>query len=172
MKVTAFILFVCCMVSCTNINVAPAGILKFDKMQSVFWDVIRAEALTVQLKKKDSLINTSIENLKLQQQIFAEHQTSKEEFYKSYKYYSKNVQLMRSLLDTITTLAERNKYKNLYSKPPSPERISLMPLPAPSLPVIIPMPIPTLNPVQSVVPDSTTNRNRIAKPLFLNQQLQ
>lgn len=164
MRSTAFIIFVCCIVSCKNINDAPAGILKFDKMQSVFWDVIQAEALTVQFKKRDSLINTSLENLKLQQQIFAEYQTSKEEFYKSYSYYSKNVQLMRTLLDTITTLAERNKYKNLYSKPPLPQRISLMPLPAPSLPVLIPMPIPTLNPVQIVLPDSTTNRNRIVRP--------
>jgi hypothetical protein len=161
MRVTAFIIFICCTVGCKSKDEVPAGILKFDKMQAVLWDVIQAEALTGQFIKKDFSIDAPLENLKMQQQIFANHQIKKEEFYTSYQYYSVHVQLMRSMLDSITTLAERNKYKNLYIKQPLPARVSLIPL-LPPPPVFIPMPIPTLNSIQGTTPDSTT----IRKPVF------
>lgn len=164
MRIAAFIIFISCLAGCKSRDEVPSGILKFDKMQAVLWDVIQAEALTTQFKKKDSLINAPLENVKLQQQIFAEHQTSKEEFYKSYQYYSQRIQVMRSMLDSITTVAERNKYKNLY-KPVFPQKISLMPLPEPPPPVIIPMPIPTFNSVQTEMPDTAAIRKRT-----LNQQ--
>jgi len=163
MKEAAFIIIISCIFSCKNKDDASLGILKFDKMQAVLWDVIQAEALTVQFIKKDSLLNAPLENLKLQQQIFSEHQTNKEEFYKSYQYYSGHIQLMRSLLDSMTTMAERNKYQNLY-KPLVPQKISLMPLPPPLPPVVIPMPIPTLNSVQTLIQDTSTIRKRISKP--------
>jgi len=163
MKEAAFIIIISCIFSCKNKDDASLGILKFDKMQAVLWDVIQAEALTVQFIKKDSLLNAPLENLKLQQQIFSDHQTNKEEFYKSYQYYSGHIQLMRSLLDSMTTMAERNKYQNLY-KPLVPQKISLMPLPPPLPPVVIPMPIPTLNSVQTLIQDTSTIRKRISKP--------
>ena len=163
MKEAAFIIIISCIFSCKNKDDASLGILKFDKMQAVLWDVIQAEALTVQFIKKDSLLNAPLENLKLQQQIFSEHQTNKEEFYKSYQYYSGHIQLMRSLLDSMTTMAERNKYQNLY-KPLVPQKISLMPLPPPLPPIVIPMPIPTLNSVQTLIQDTSTIRKRISKP--------
>lgn len=163
MKEAAFIIIISCIFSCKNKDDASLGILKFDKMQAVLWDVIQAEALTVQFIKKDSLLNAPLENLKLQQQIFSEHQTNKEEFYKSYQYYSGHIQLMRSLLDSMTTMAERNKYQNLY-KPLVPQKISLMPLPPPLPPAVIPMPIPTLNSVQTLIQDTSTIRKRILKP--------
>lgn len=163
MKAAAFIIIISCIFSCKNKDDASLGILKFDKMQAVLWDVIQAEALTVQFIKRDSVLNAPLENLKLQQQIFSEHQTNKEEFYKSYQYYSGHIQLMRSLLDSITTMAERNKYQNLY-KPLVPQKISLMPLPPPLPPVVIPMPIPTLNSIQTLIQDTSTIRKRISKP--------
>lgn len=162
MKIAAFIIIICCIFSCKNKDDAPSGILKFDKMRAVLWDVIQAEAFTAQLKKKDSILNAALENLKMQQQIFSEHQTNKEEFYKSYHYYSGHIQLMRTLLDSITTMAERNKYQNLY-KPLVPQKISLMPLPPPLPPVVIPMPIPTLNSIQTLIQDTSTIRKRIVK---------
>ena len=50
---------------CTDKESLPSGILKKEKMQAVLWDVIQAEALTVQFIKKDSLLNAPLENLKL-----------------------------------------------------------------------------------------------------------
>jgi Domain of unknown function (DUF4296) len=169
------IVFILCLINlfagCKSKDDVPSGILNFQNMQAVMWDVIQAEALTAQLIKKDSSINAPLQNLKLQQQIFAEHQTNKAAFYKSYQYYSGNVQLMRRMLDSITTVAERNKYKNLYNKPPLPERISLMPLPALPQPAFIPMPVPSLNPAKTVLPDTLPfAKKQLIKPLSANQQ--
>ncbi len=146
---------------CNTREGLPSGILKKEKMQAVFWDVIQAESYTTLFIKKDSLKNTNLENAKLQQHIFAIHNISKEIFYNSYDYYAAHIELMRTLLDSITARGEREKYKILYTNVVGPARISLMPLPSLPPPKPIPMPIPTLSdlpPAQS--PES------IQKPVF------
>lgn len=145
MKVFVVIILISfCMAGCDKEGL-PSGILEKEKMQAVLWDFIQAEAYTTQFIKKDSIKNDTFENAKLQQQIFALHNISKKEFYNSYDYYAGHVELMRTLLDSISLKAEREKYKILYFKEPLPARISLMPLPPLPLPKPIPMPIPTLS---------------------------
>jgi hypothetical protein len=173
MRITGFILcLIIFFTGCKGKDDVPSGVLKFENMQAVLWDVMEAEALTAQLIKKDSSINAPLQNIKLQQQIFSEHQTNREAFYKSYQYYSAHVQFMRRMLDSITTVAERNKYKNLYNKPALPERISLMPLPSLPQPAFIPMPVPpSMNPVKTVIPDSLPfTKKPVFKPVRANQQ--
>ena len=136
--------------ACRDKDGLPNGILKKDKMQSVFWDVIQAESYTTQFIKKDSFKNAFLENAKLQQQIFALHKISKSDFYESYDYYKNHVELMRVLLDSITANGEREKYKILYNQPVIPIITTnnvLPPLLQTPLeaPVLIPMPIPTIN---------------------------
>ena len=95
--------------SCGNNGKTPSGILKPEKMQAVLWDVIKAEAFTNDFIKKDSSKNAAAENLKLQQQIFAIHQVSKNDFYKSYDYYKTNTPVFRVMLDSMIVQAGRNK---------------------------------------------------------------
>ena len=96
--------------SCENKNKIPDGILKPDKMQAVLWDVIRADAFTTEFLKNDSKKDPTEENLKLQQQIFAIHKTTKVDFYKSYDYYkSDNTPLFKKMLDSMVAQAERNR---------------------------------------------------------------
>lgn len=132
---------------CKDKDGLPAGILKKEKMQAVLWDVIQAESYTTQFLKKDSTKNIPLENAKLQQQIFAIHKISKNDFYESYDYYKYHIELMRALLDSITINGEREKYKTLYNQPIIPiiTQAVLPPLvPQPmAAPVFIPMPIPT-----------------------------
>ena len=145
MRKLPVIILLIALAGCSSNDRLPSGILKKEKMQAVFWDVIQAQAFTSHFIKKDSA-NLEIENAKLQQQIFAIHKISKEDFLKSYNYYAGHTELMRTLLDSITSKAEREKYTNLYSKPALPQkvRISLMPLPDPPPLKVIPMPIPSL----------------------------
>ena len=103
--------------SCGNKNKIPEGILKPDKMQAVLWDVIRADAFTADFIKKDSTKNATAENLKLQQQVFAIHHISRQDFYKSYDYYKLNPGRLKTIMDSMTVQAERNKYKNLKANP-------------------------------------------------------
>ena len=103
-------------ISCQNKNDMPPGILKPDKMQAVLWDVINADAFTTEFIKKDSAKNAAKENLKLQQQIFAIHHVSKEDFYKSYDYYKAQTPVLKTILDSMITQAERKKSKNFNTK--------------------------------------------------------
>ena len=87
MRVLAVIILISWMApGCSNKEGLPSGILKKEKMQAVLWDVIQAESYTTLFIKKDSLKSTNVENARLQQQIFAIHNISKEIFYDSYDY--------------------------------------------------------------------------------------
>jgi len=106
--------------SCNNKEQIPEGILKPDTMQVVLWDVLKAEAFTTDYIKKDSAKNAAAENLKLQQQIFAIHKISKEDFYKSYDYYKTNTVVFKKIVDSMIAQAERKKYttpKTFNTKP-------------------------------------------------------
>ncbi|MFM6926246.1 MAG: DUF4296 domain-containing protein [Ferruginibacter sp.] len=98
--------------SCNSKEKIPADILKPEKMQAVLWDVMKADAFTTDYIKKDSSKNAAAENLKLQQQVFAIHKISKEDFYRSYDYYKTNPVVFKKIVDSIIAQAERNKYIN------------------------------------------------------------
>ncbi len=94
--------------SCSKKRVVPTGILEPKKMELVFWDYIRAEVYTRDFIKKDG-INDTLQNVMLQKKIFAYYNISKEEFYKSYDYYTRHPELMTVLTDSI--LARQNRVK-------------------------------------------------------------
>ena len=85
----------------------PSGILKPEKMQEVFWDFIRADVYANEIIRLDSTKNVELENAKLQAQVFQLHKVSKEEFYKSYEYYLRHQQLMKSMVDTMMVRQQR-----------------------------------------------------------------
>ena len=84
-------------------------------MQAVLWDIIRVDAFTSNFIKKDSSKNVVAENAKLQKQVFATHKVTEEGFYKSYNYYKKNTMLLKSVLDSMITSA--NKTRNIRTSP-------------------------------------------------------
>jgi Domain of unknown function (DUF4296) len=101
--------------SCGDKNDIPSGIIKPVKMQKVLFDVLRAEAFVFDFVKKDSAKNLEAESAKLQQQIFAVHKITKEEFYKSYNFYKTHPDLMQPLLDSMISTATRDKYMKTKS---------------------------------------------------------
>lgn len=168
MKVVAVIILMSCLAGCTDKEALPSGILKKEKMQAVLWDMIQAESYTTLFITKDSLKNAPVENVRLQQKIFAIHKISKEEFYNSYDYYTAHAEIMRAVFDSITVKGDREKYKRLYNNIPIPVAISLMPLPPLPPPILIPMPIPSLSPQQPVQSVDSTDIpvfNRMPKPI-------
>jgi len=102
--------------SCGDKQAVPRGILKPAIMQKVMWDVLRADAFTFDFIKRDSSKRPEAENVKLQQQIFAIHKVSKEEFYKSYNFYKRHPDLMQPLLDSMINKATRDKMINTRAK--------------------------------------------------------
>ena len=98
--------------SCSNKQAIPSGILKPAVMQKVMWDVLRADAFAFDFIKRDSTKKPEAENVLLQQQVFAVHRVSKEEFYKSYNYYKAHPDLMQPILDSMISKATRDKLIN------------------------------------------------------------
>lgn len=103
--------------SCSRNNDVPEGILKPAKMQELFWDFTRAEVYSSYFSKRDSLRSEAIENLQLQDKIFKLHRVTKDEFYKSYIYYSNHKDLMTKMIDSILARQKReNKEKPVLQK--------------------------------------------------------
>lgn len=104
--------------SCGDKNALPKGVLQQEKMKQVLMDVIKAEAYTAEIMKKDSSKNATEENARLQQQVFAIHKVSKEDFYKSFDYYRDHSEIFKVMLDSMVT--QGYKSRNL---PPVPSTI-------------------------------------------------
>ena len=111
------------LISCGDKQVPEGKILSSDKMQSVMWDILQAEAYTDLYLKKDSSKNIYLQNAGLQKKIFLLHKISKEDFYKSYDYYSNHSTDMRILLDSISVKAERNRSKMMEQKYAHPSKL-------------------------------------------------
>lgn len=95
-------------------------LLELPKMQAVMWDVIQLEAYAQLIVAPDTTKMTAKKNASLQQKIFSLHGISKEQYYKSYEFYSVHPEIMRIILDSITTKADRNRGKMMekrYGKP-------------------------------------------------------
>ncbi len=97
----------------------PADVLKPDKMQAVMWDVIKADVYAFEYIKRDSVQNDTAANLLLQQEIFALHNTTRETYYRSYDFYKKKPELMKTLMDTMSARANRARNRaSTIVKPP------------------------------------------------------
>lgn len=90
-------------------NRNAAKILPRGKMEAVLWDIIRVDVFTQNFIKKDSIKDPVTENLQLQEQVFARHQVSKMDFYKSYDYYINHSDLMKIILDSMSAKATRDR---------------------------------------------------------------
>ncbi|MBL0357053.1 MAG: DUF4296 domain-containing protein [Chitinophagaceae bacterium] len=84
-------------------------VLSTAKMQDVMWDMLMADAYTEKYLKTDSSKKELKQNAALQQKIFEFHKINREDFYKSYNYYSSRPDVMRIMLDTIGAKAERER---------------------------------------------------------------
>lgn len=110
MRIILIIAMLAAVFSCSKPKV-PSGIMKPEKMQAVLWDFIRVDVYANETLRRDTTKNVELENAKLQQQVFQLHNITKDEFYKSYEYYLKNQQLMKSMIDTM--LVRQQKIKEM-----------------------------------------------------------
>ena len=116
MKVFLIIIVIVFITGCANNPTKKTAILAKEKMQVVLWDIIQANSYTEHFVVKDTLNNVEVENVKMQQKIFMLHNTSREEFYRSYNYYSSRPEMMKTLLDSITIKGERGRTKMIERK--------------------------------------------------------
>ena len=87
--------------SCTNRDKVPDNVLSPKKMQSVLWDMLRADQFVATYVVKDTGLNKKQESIKLYQQVFQIHNISKEKFQKSLEFYQNRPDLLKVILDSI-----------------------------------------------------------------------
>ncbi|MEO6489500.1 MAG: DUF4296 domain-containing protein [Ferruginibacter sp.] len=111
MKQLVIVLLSVCIFSCSRHSELPEGILKPDKMQEIFWDFIRADVYATDFIKRDSVTNPEVENLKLQEKVFKIHHTTRDQFYKSYTWYSNHKEVMTKMMDSLIAKQQRLEKK-------------------------------------------------------------
>ena len=107
-KYILIISFLCFFYSCKE--TIPSGVIKPAKMQEILWDVLRAEALSQEIVKRDSSKSVAAENIRLTKKIFLLHNITQQQYEKSYSYYTAHPDIMRTILDSLNNQQSRNIY--------------------------------------------------------------
>jgi Domain of unknown function (DUF4296) len=116
MRRIVFILFLCCLFSCNGKDNIPSNVLKPKEMTGVLGDVLMADAMVNDKKNRDTGININTLSAAYYQQIFTLHKITKEDFFRSYKYYLNSPGLFKNILDSATVIME----KKMMSPKPTP----------------------------------------------------
>jgi hypothetical protein len=120
MRFLFLLLFIFFAASCINKDKVPDGVIVRDSMPRLLWDVIVADQYSKQYLLKDSSkTNTRLETMKLYQQVFQIHHTTRDQFEKSYQYYISRPDLMKIIFDSLSVYS--NKQRTEIYKPIKPK---------------------------------------------------
>ena len=100
-------LFIACFLiiitGCKNKNRIPADIIPQRKMQSMLWDMMRADQfLSDFVLYKDSGLDKRTESINLYRQVFTIHQVTKERFAESFSFYKTHPALFKVIMDSLS----------------------------------------------------------------------
>ena len=104
-----------CLVSCTDKDKIPKGIMGKEKMQKVLMDMIQAERYRDGFIAPDSSKDLKKETFALYAQVFELNKISKDEFIKSYKFYMSRPDIARGIFDSLQSQANKNREN--FNKP-------------------------------------------------------
>jgi hypothetical protein len=113
-----FILFIfsAIIISCNSGNKTPSNIIQPKEMQSILWDIMRAQTLANEIALKDSSVNAVVETKSLSQKIFQIHKTDSSNFNKSYNWYVKHPDALKLIIDSLYVQKERENTLRLKEK--------------------------------------------------------
>jgi len=131
------------LISCTDKDKLPKGVLPKNKMESVLWDMLEAERYRSTFIRDSAKMK--MENFKLYAEVFAIHQITKDQFIKSYKFYMSRPDISRDMFDSLSAKANRlreDMYKPKTQPTDTAHASGLQPPPTqPAQPVIPGQPI-------------------------------
>ena len=108
MKKPAMLFLVFIAVSCNNENNIPSGIIRPDKMQHIFGDMIKGDLLAQEIIKKDSTQTLKSAGLTITKKIFAIDNIDSEQFKKSVAFYERHPALLKVIFDSLSAIQTRN----------------------------------------------------------------
>lgn len=114
MKKIFYLIFLMMFFSCGKSKIPPSTVIQPKEMQSILWDVMRAETLASEMGRKDSSVDVAIETKALSQKVFVIHKTDSASFNKSYNWYVKHPDVLKIIFDSLYIQKEREN--NLESR--------------------------------------------------------
>ncbi|SRR5258705_2623123 len=121
-KLFVFIIFV---VSCNDNTHIPSDVIKPDKMQAIFWDIIRGDILAEEIARKDSSKNIKDEKDELTKKIFSIHKIDQRTFQNSLAFYEKHLNLMKTIFDSLNAKQVNRNYMEFERNKHSPRKLPL-----------------------------------------------
>lgn len=101
----ALLLLLAGITACSDKNKLPKDVLPQPKMKAVMWDMIRAgDFLNNYVFYRDTAVDKIAESRKWNEKIFQIHHITREQFNKSYDYYQRHPQLMKTVMDSISKI--------------------------------------------------------------------
>src|SRR4051812_36808023 len=81
--------------------VVPKGIMEPGKMEDIVYDLLKADEYLNNFRAKDATGSTKMKRSILYAQIFKLHNTSRKEFYTSFRYYQQHPDIQKTLFDSL-----------------------------------------------------------------------
>ena len=105
-----FILFITgfILISCSRKNKVPEAIIQQKEMQKIIWDMLRAQALSGELARRDSTINEVAETKILTRKVFEIHNITSTAFDSSYSWYTNHPEMLRTIFDSMNIQNQRH----------------------------------------------------------------
>jgi hypothetical protein len=102
MKCSAFILLlIVSSFSCSK-KEKRTDLLSQNEMEEIVWDLMRADQYASGFLLKDSAHNKKDESVKLYEEIFYIHKITREQFKRSFDYYTSRPDLFRPIIDSLS----------------------------------------------------------------------
>lgn len=91
------------MISCSDKNDIPEGVLSPKKMEAVLTDILVADVLNNERILKDTSLKLLAEDASYFLKIFQLHNTTRNEFSRSYNFYLKRPDLLKVITDSVSS---------------------------------------------------------------------
>ena len=87
----------------------PKGIIPPQQMQKVVYDIMQVDEFINNYLYRDTSIDIKKKRSIYYEQVFKLHNTTRKEFYTSYKYYQQQPDIQKTLFDSLNQMANRKK---------------------------------------------------------------
>ena len=114
MRIIISFLAVIIFIGCIKKTKIPAGVLSQDKMRNVIWDLMRADEFVNKFILMDSTLVLKAERIKLYEQVFQIHGTSRDVFKQSLTFYESRPDLLKPVTDSLI-INERKALQDQYT---------------------------------------------------------
>ncbi len=106
-KYLVFVLSIAFVACSSGDNKIPKDVLPVDKMKLIIWDLTQAGSYANYLKEKDT--SSKSLNTMYMAEVLKMHHISKEDFFKSFKFYQSDPSLNKVLFDSVSAYAQRQR---------------------------------------------------------------